>query len=402
MKRKTTLATILVTLVVAACLSALRQKTTFPTSYFRFDSGVGDGAFDLQLLLLFVGVALLQVVPARFARAVAIAEGVACLAVHGVAALGFLGALAAFYLALEVPLPRKIRPLVPIVLLTAFGVLGSRWVRSPAALFGTMFAVRLLVYAWDKWQRGYPPGRLGDFALYVMCAPLVVFPPYVVVAPFYDRHASSFAPRVDAARLREACAHLGVGLFAQLLRVTVPWALGSKLGWTGTILSEWVVYVLAVARIAYVTHGLLLLHGFVDRPPLKAPLLATDFVAMWNRFLIHQKDLQVAFFYAPTLIRLRRKNRYVAIVCAVAVTMFVGNLLLHFLVRYAYMLPTPPRFGALYAFYAISFVLLSATLCLEEWRRRTKRRPRGGALGAAWTVLCWSATQLVTAWLASI
>jgi hypothetical protein len=259
--------------------------------------------------------------------------------------------------------------------------------------------MRLMMVVWDKWQRGWPRGRFGDWALYFTSPALVVFPPYVTVIPFYERHAGSFAPRLDVERARLGIGHIGTGLLAQLALWAVRAQLGGDHGWLGTRLLDYVILVLGVARIAHIAYGLTLLHGFADpRPPMRAPLLATDVVDMWNRFQVHQKDMQVAFFYAPVLIALRRANRYVAIVAATAMTMLVGNFAVHFLLRYVFALPSfGERLGPTFAFAAAQFVALAVTLCLGEWRRRRKRRPPRGMAGFAYTLVCWAATQAFTA-----
>ncbi|HEY3818987.1 MAG TPA: hypothetical protein VGL81_17575 [Polyangiaceae bacterium] len=399
MTRARTLATCLGLLAAFGCLSVLREKTPFPTSVFGIDSGVSMPAFDVQLLLMLAGIMLLQVVPRRHARAVVMAEGCACLAAYGAAGGVFALALVAWFFVLELPLPSVARLPVVAALLLATGLLGGRLVPRQAFLFTALFAMRLMMVAWDKWQRGWPRGRFGDYALYFTNPALVVFPPYVTLIPFPESFARSFTPALDRERARRGLGHIGTGLLAQVGLWAFRQEIGSGQGWLGVRLVAYVVLVLGVARVAHVAYGLALLHGFVDeRAPMRAPLLATDFVDMWSRFQVHQKDMQVAFFYAPVLIALRRANRYVVIVLATAATMLVGNVAVHFLVRYVYSLPwLETRVGPIFGFAAVEFAVLAATLCLQEWRRRKRRRAPRGVVGLFYTLVCWAATQTLTA-----
>jgi hypothetical protein len=392
------LATLLGLIAVVGCLSVVRERTYYPTSYYKFDSGISYGGFDLQLATMALGIMLLQVAPVRFARAIVIADGALCLAAYGRDGLFFAAALALWFVAMEIPFPKRVRPLVPIALLTATGLAGGRWLTDTSCLFSTMFSARLMMYAWDKWQRGWPRGAAGEFLLYFMSPPLIVFPPFLVFIPFYEKHAATFAPRLTAERTRLAMGHVGTGLCAHFLLEIVRWHSVNVHGWLTTRYVGYVMMILGIARLAHVAYGLLLLHGFIDRAPIRAPLLGTDLVEMWNRLSSHQKDMQVSLFYAPTIIRLRRKNRYVAIVAATALTLLVGNLVIHFLSRYIYGLEGfASRLVPLYAFFFVGFVAIAATLCLQEWRRRTKRQPPRGVLGLAYTVVCWAATQTVLA-----
>jgi hypothetical protein len=403
MSRAASLAALLGLLLAMASISVLHARGQLPTSFFATADALPDGPFDLQLLAMFAGVALLQIVPARFARAVVFAEGVVCLAAYGVEGLYFAAALLAWFGLLEVPLPRRARLALPLAALVGTGVLGSLHVLPWAYRFSILFSMRLVMVTWDKWQHDWPRGRFSDYALYLLSPPLLVHPPYVVIIPFYERHGAAFAPRLTSERARRAIGQLGTGLAAHLVYWLVRWQVGVPHGVVLRCAVDYVLFILAVARVAHIAYGLLLFHGFDDRPPIRAPLLATDFVEMWNRFQAHQKDMQVALFFTPVLIRLRRANRYVAILAATAMTMFVGNLFIHFLVRYVYSLETVTRrLLPLYEFFLVSFVVLSVTLSLQEWRRRTKRKPRRGALGLAYTLGCWAATQALVATLLSL
>jgi hypothetical protein len=392
-------------LVSVACISVLRNNLVFPTGYWNTDTELFDLRFDAQLAALFVGFVLLQAAPTRFARAIVVGEGLAVLAPYGVRGLFWIAGLFVWFYALEVPIAKRLRPLVPIALLLgagALGTLGTTRVAEGAFFFSIFFSCRLMLYAWDKWQRGWPRGSLGDYLFHFAAPPLLAFPPYVVIIPFYGTYAKGFAPRLTAARAREAFAQIGLGLFCAVavvaLRVRVAPHLLAPAYAAASILFDYVVVVLRVGALAHVAHGLLLLHGLVDRPPLDRPLLATNYVEVWTRFQTHQKDMQMAMFFTPVLLRFRRANRYLAITAATAATLLVGNLAIHVLARYIYApARNIERLAPLYAFFVPSFVVLAASLCFQEWRRRTKKKPPRGALGVLYTVVTWALTFAFTA-----
>jgi hypothetical protein len=135
--------------------------------------------------------------------------------------------------------------------------------------------------------------------------------------------------------------------------------------------------VLGLAAIAHLLIPMLLLHGIEERLPLYRPLLATRFVELWQRFSVHLKDAQVFLFYTPALLRLRRGNRYLAIVLATFWTIVVGNTLIHAAVSHCF-LPDPARWiGWALVANTVMAAALAADLCYEErWRRRGRRPPR--------------------------
>ena len=110
------------------------------------------------------------------------------------------------------------------------------------------------------------------------------------------------------------------------------------------------------------------------------------------------KDLQVAVFYNPVLLRMRRGNRYLAIAAAVAAPMFFGNFALHYVVRYVYdWQHCVPRLSGLILFFVASFVVLTASLWVAEWRTRAKVAAPTGVFGYVWTAASWWLTFSFTA-----
>lgn len=398
------------------CVAFLRTRGLFPTGFFATDSGVTGTPFHLQLAALAAGVAALQIAPVRWSRAIVCVEGALCLLLVGPAlGLAFLAVLTLYYFALEIPLPRGIRLAVPIAWILGFGLVTARSL-SPAVvfqgfLFSLMFHLRMLVYAWEKWQSGYPRGRMGDYWLYMLSGPLIVFPPYIGIVPFFGKNAERFEPRLDRARASSGVRHLAVGLLFALvlegMRRTNLWATGqgifimdypwSRRCWT--LAAE----VIAAAQLIHVVYGLLLLHGFIDRLPIDRPLLSRTYAEFWRRFQIHQKDLQVAFFFNPVMLKLRRRNRYLAIAAAAAVTMLIGNFCLHYLVRYVYYWPIfRNRVWAWVMFDVASFLGLTANLWAAEWRGRHPRPAPTPGSGVLWGILSWGLTMTFVAYLWSL
>ncbi len=378
------------------------------TSFFQNDSGVFGGLFRLQLGAMFLGVAALQWAPSRWVRPLLMVEGLVCLGGYDWPTAGvYLAAALSFYGALELPLPRAIRWAVPIAWLAGAGLLGhwfdETYFYRDGHVFGALYGVRFLVYAWEKWQRGYPKGSLGDYLFYVLSPPLITFPPYLVIIPFYGEHGRNLHPRMTARRALVAFKH--VGLAAALALLASPpilaWVRSTHPDqhWWGRP-EGFAQGVAAVGASAHAAYALLLLHGIAERPPLRWPLLSTSYLELWQRYQIHQKDLQVAFFYNPLLMRLRRRNRYLAITAAVAVTMLIGNPIIHVLARYLYDWPAiPARLLHITYFNAASTVLLAGGLCLQEWRKRNRRSPPEGILAVVWGIAGWALTMACVSFL---
>jgi hypothetical protein len=392
--------------LVLAALAVLRSHGWFDTGFWNVDNGIRGGRFVVQLLTLLAGLVALQWTPQRWARWIIYGEGAICLGAYGLIVGGiYIATLAAYFVALELPLPKPLRVALPVVWVGTVGVFAGHWLplplRKTVFVFSVLFHVRMLVYAWEKWQSGFPRGRIGDYALYFLSPPLVVFPPYVGIIPFFGRHAARFAPRLNRARGLLGMRHLGWGLFHSLLFLAMKrLSSDGQIGGLAFLQVYW-LFLLQLTQIAglmHVVYGLLVLHGFVDRPPIARPLTARTYVEFWQRFPVHQKDLQVAVFYNPVLLRMRRRSRYLAIAAAVAAPMFFGNFALHYVVRYVYdWQHCVPRLSGLILFFGASFVVLTASLWVAEWRTRAKVAAPTGVFGYVWTAASWWLTFSFTA-----
>ncbi|MEO8587696.1 MAG: hypothetical protein ABI584_16135 [Acidobacteriota bacterium] len=402
---------------VLCIMYTLRESDRLLTSAWGHDSHLFGARFGFQLAVLFVGAAVLQFVPRRWAPWVLVADALVCLAVYGPPMMFLsLGLLLAWFGLLELPLPPLPRILVGAGFLALLGLLGAMRVLPRAYDFSMMFSLRLVMYAWHRWQRDFAKERFSDYALFVLLPPLVVLPPYLTIIPFYGEQVDQFKPRLDRPRLRRALVHLALGLgYALALGYAVGPAVGRGLnpalkdldrlvpGFgigllpTVRLYVDYLVMVARVAEVAHLSYGLLLVYGMDFRLPINRPLLARSYLELWSRFQIHQKDLQVALFYTPTLMRYRRKNRYLVIVAALVLTLVVGNTLMHVLIRYVYNIDTIALTTAnALRKNLLNAGILAATLCLMEWRVRHHQRAPTGVL---WKGLTWFGTLTMAAWI---
>lgn len=379
-------------------LFVLRTANVFVTGPYGTDTKLAGVPFEAQLAVLAFGATLLQIVPKRVVKPLLVVQGIACLLPYGIRfALAALGALVVWFFALKLPIAVKYRFFVPLFLVAGTAALGASKVIIGPFAFSMFFTMRLMLYAWEQHQNGYPPRSALDFSVYMLAAPLLFTYPYMLFIP-NPSIVEKIEPRLTERTGRRVLAYLTLGLAMNgalwlLSMFRVP-----PLTMAGAITANYVLHIVQLGRLAHIVFALLVLHGIHDRVPLNAPLLATDFVDMWRRYQIHQKDLQVTLFYNPALIAFRRANRYVAITVAVFWTMFVGNLVIHSLARYSY---TPGRWLPLLwsrlIFFAAGGTVLAATLCLQEWRRRKRHPVPKGWLGRGYTAVCWILTQSFTA-----
>jgi hypothetical protein len=349
----------------------------------RPDLGVmelGTAGLVVQLAALVVGVVALHLAPAPAVRPLLTAEGAVCLLAYGVPGLVFGLGLVAWWVVIDARRLGRVRFLLAAGLLAALDACAweSESLAAPAKLFSMMFALRLIVFTYDRWQSEDAPTPLGDYLEYMLPAPLVIVPPFLVIIPMFDGFGARVRPALTPARLRAIGQHLALAAGFGALRAGMD-----HLGLRGehadpaTMYGRFLANVLGLAAIAHVVIPMLLLHGIEERLPLDRPLLATRFVELWQRLGVHLKDAQVFLFYTPALLRLRRGNRYAAIVLATFWTILVGNTLLHAAVLYVFLPDPAARLGWAIAANAVLAAALAADLCYEErWNRRGRRPPR--------------------------
>lgn len=400
LSRSHTAFAIVAILTTMTAVVMMRRSGMLLLGAWNYDSPAYGVPLYVQMGALVSGAVLLQIVPERLARPLLVVEGLVCLAAYGRVAPLFLGFLVVWFVALEIPLPKLARIGLGILLLTALGLAGGFGVLRRAVLFSIVFSVRLLMYAWDQYNAGFPKAsrrKIADYAVYVLAPPLVVLPPFLTYIPFFDKFSERIAPRWTETIVRRALKHLWLALLFAAVRQAaafVPGLVTESAELSATLIRH-VFVIVSVGQVAHLTYGLMLLHGMDDRLPIDRPLLSTDYLQYWSRFQIHQKDMQVALFYTPMLMFLRRRNRYVAITIAVAFTLIFGNTALHVLTSYVFNLEWLAK-GTINALTvnAISTVALAGTLCVGEWRRRAKRPAPRDRL---YVGLCWLATFFLAA-----
>lgn len=366
----------------------------------RPDLGVmelGTAGLVVQLAALVIGVVALHVAPAAAVRPLLIAEGAVCLLAYGAPGLAFGLGLLAWWAVIDARRLGRARFLLAAGLFAALDACAweSEHLAAPAKLFSMMFAMRLIVFTYDRWQSEDAPTPLGDYLEYMLPAPLVIVPPFLVIIPLFDGFGARVRPALTPARLRAVGTHLVLAAVFAALRAWLD-----RLGLRGehadpaTMYWRFLANVLGLAAIAHVVIPMLLLHGIEERLPLDRPLFATRLVELWQRLSVHLKDAQVFLFYTPALLGLRRGNRYAAIVLATFWTILVGNTLLHAAVFYVFLPDAAARLGWAVAANTVLAAALAADLCYEErWNRRGRRPPRT----VPRVVIGWLVTMTVAA-----
>lgn len=381
------------TALAVAAIGVVAARVRVPFSIGHDDAGfaISNVGLAVQLAALVLGVAAVHLAGPVYARSVIVIEGAICVLAHGAVGVLYLGALAAWYVALTSPLGRLRWPCAA-VLFAGFQATAWTAAREQGLVFSMLFTPRLLLFAWDRWARADEPVQPLGYAVYMLAAPLVIVPSFLLFVPFFEGFAERVRPGLSRRLAGRVCHHLawaaGLGACRALL------ALRPELDGIALALARFGEILLYAAIVGHAIYALLLLHGIEERLPQRWPLAATRYVELWSRFRIHQKDMQVAMFYTPALLALRTWNRYAAIIAATLWTMAIGNLMLHGTVRYAFIYVEDPAawwpiFARICVVNTAIGVVLAIDLCRDEWRRR-----HGAPRPAAWrTALGWSYTM---------
>jgi hypothetical protein len=377
--------------LAALCAAALvvRSRIYFTVGFEDAGSDIANPGLAIQLAAMVAGVVAIQLASPPRARAILIAEGAVCLLAHGELGLVYAAALVAWYGVLAARWLGRARAPIAVVGLAAMNACGFAGgaVPAEARVFSMMFALRLMLYAWDRWQNDFERPPLLDYLAYMLPAPLVIVPPYLLIIPVFSEAGARFRPGLTAPGVRRIARHVGLAIAFGALRGAAE-ATGFAPSGVPWLYWNLVCSVLAAAAYAHLFIALLLLHGIDERMPLDRPLLARRFAAYWGRYQVHQKDAQVLMFFTPAMLRMRRWNRYLAISIAVTWTMIVGNTVLHIASRYCF-LPAPwPRIRWVLITNVVMSAALAIELCLAERRARRPGAPpdRPGLLGWAITM----------------
>jgi hypothetical protein len=388
----------------ALCIALVIVRTQVGNFEIGFGSRIGNLGLALQLATAVVGVIAIHTSSHGRARVIFVIEGAVCLLCFGWLGAVYAAGMLAWYAILCARWlgrwPRAVLALAALSAMNACGFVGGAW-HAGALVFSMIFTLRLLMYAWDRWQNDLERPPLFEYLFYMLPAPLVIMPPYMLIIPAFGNFARRFTPGLDAHRVRQIAKHLGLCAVFGGVRAGLELVGGND---GHGVAGLYVGLLAGVAAAATYAHGfvaLLLLHGIDERLPIVRPLLATRFVNYWSRYQVHQKDAQVFLFFTPALLRLRRLDRYVAIVLATAWTMIFGNTFIHVASRYCFWPDGSPwrRTGWVMITNVIMTAALATELCIDEYRSRRRVAGHPVAVAHGWPrrALAWAITMTLAA-----
>lgn len=390
--------------VLCIAVVVLRTRVLdFEIGFSGAGSRIGNLGLSLQLATVITGLIAIHTSGYGRARVIFVIEGGVCLLCYGWLGVVYAVGILAWYAILGTHWlgrwPRAVIALAALSGMNACGFVGGAW-RSGALVFSMIFTLRMLMYAWDRWQNDLERPPLFEYLFYMLPAPLVVMPPYMLIIPAFGGFARRFVPGLTAHRVGRIARHFALCAMFGGVRAVIE-LIGVDGHGVGSLYLGLFAGVSGAATYAHGFIALLLLHGVDERLPLVRPLLSTSFVSYWTRYQVHQKDAQVFLFFTPALLRLRRINRYVAIVLATAWTMIVGNTFLHFAARYCFW--TDSSLGHATGWLITTNVILTGALatelCVDEYRarRRAAGHPVRAANGWPRRALAWAITMTLAA-----
>lgn len=331
----------------------------------------------VQAIALVAGVVAVNLAQASKTRGILIVQGIVCLAAYGPIAIAWVWLLLAWWLLIGGAKASPVRFAGAFVLTGAFAYLAP----AHGLVFSLLFGMRLVIASYDRWQNRETKVTLGDFLVYVLPAPLIIVVPYLAIIPLFDRFSSRLSSGLTIAKLELAT--------WQLFRAALAggaYLAASQWQPEGIASMYWslLLALLELAAVGYLAVPLLVLHGIVERSPLDEPWRATRISELWRRYGVHLRDALWFLFYAPALLRMRRWNRYARVIAATWWTVFVGNTLLHVVLRYAYLDDGWERTQRALLGNAVLATVLVLDYCHLEWRgtgpRSLTRSIVGGVL----------------------
>lgn len=358
---------------------------------------ISPAGFVVQMVALTVGVIVVNSVPESSVRVVLVLQGAVCLGAWGLPAALIGLVLVSFWALFAAVWLGWLRFALALALFIAIDA--TVWLLPDAVgwafLFNAVFAMRLFVFAYDRWQRRDEPTPLLDFLAYMLPAPFLILPPYMAVIPMFDGFQSRVQPSLSRERLAAIARHAVLAAMCTGLSLAwTAWVIQAEPSQPVAIYARLIGSILELGVIAHLLISMLLLHGIELSSPIERPLLSTSMVELWHRFGSHLKDVQMFLFYTPALLRLRRLNRYVAIVLATGWTMIIGNTLIHIAARYCFLASPWDRIGWGLVANAVIWVALSYDLCHREWRNRHGIQPSRSLLRLA---IGWAITMTIAA-----
>jgi D-alanyl-lipoteichoic acid acyltransferase DltB (MBOAT superfamily) len=302
---------------------------------------------------LYALVVALRLLPAQ-RRAILVGAGLALACVFDWRfAAGSVVYLGALYLVLYARLPAWAKLLYLVASIVAVGaacdlLLAPDWLSSHRFVlvigyaFAVCYVLRLVYFFHEARMSGFKRVPLADFAAYFFFAPFYVVFPFMLCIPRFGRFREHLEkPWADGES--SGVRYLLSGILLWLLHMFIrdrlvnvsdairvsfaahAWARLAALA----IVARPIGAVLPGCAQAYFLAGMTHLLGFRIQPAMERPLLAKGILEWWRRWNTHLRDVLVDVFFYPVMLRLRRKNPYLAIFAGCVSVFLVGSVLLH-------------------------------------------------------------------------
>jgi hypothetical protein len=259
------------------------------------------------------------------------------------------------------------------------GQVGVPWPGAIWPIFGSMFALRLMIYLYDLKHRR-APFSFWRSASYFFMLPNIVFPLFPVVD--YQTLRRSHEEDKERARVFQkgidwmvrGAVHL---VLYRLIYQNLPID-STSVADVGDLLRYFIwpfLLYLQVSGLFHLVIGMLRLFGFNLPETHHLFYLASSFTDFWRRINIYWKDFMMKVFYYPTFFGIRRIGGNVALVVGTFVV-FLATWVLHawqwFWLRGSVVLKASDVL-----FWSILAVLVAVNVVLESSRPMTRRLGSG-------------------------
>lgn len=264
----------------------------------------------------------------------------------------------------------------------------ARW----GYLFAIAYTFRIAWLLHQVHVQRTPRMPLADVVTYFVFAPFFVIVPYMLAIPRCDQFRAGLDrhdPAIERSGLRMIAWGIALGVGAALLaQVYDPrqaaYAAARAHDYAAALRHAVIWYpgiaILDGATTAAILIGMVRVLGIDLGPSFNRPLLSRSVTEWWQRWNTHFRDLLVAIFYYPVVLR-HRRTPVRATVLGCAAVFLVGSVLFHWPKTYF-------RAGSFAAFpagtaaeSAVMFVIVAIALVREQRRRLAPRpHPITGAL----------------------
>ncbi len=273
------------------------------------------------------------------------------------------------------------------------------WTGALASVFVFVWFFRALV-VWTEAREGAPTPTRLEILAYFLFAPFTLVPPYMLALPRLSLVTAGMTtddPAVERSGLRWM-------LYGLVLQVVVASLARMGFDFHQAVeprlrAGDWTAFPLLVANVPLlgvldsvgrgaVLVGLTRSLGVPMGPAFHAPLLARGIADWWRRYNTHFRDLLVALFWYPVVLRLRRRPVLAGYLGCAAVFL-AGSAPLHW-PKPAALAGSPFSFSwGIAAECAVMTLLVGSALALERRRLRRPRPAAGPARRWAHRVATW-------------